>query len=45
MHLIHSIAIGSQFYHYNNKNTKENIKTQSIVMVECLVYNKPNPLI
>jgi hypothetical protein len=45
MHLIDNIAIGSQLYYYNNKNTKENIKTQSIVMVECLVYNKPNPII
>jgi hypothetical protein len=45
MHLINSIAIGSQFYYYNNKNTKENIKTKSKVMVECLVYNKPNPII
>lgn len=45
MHLINCIAIGSQSYYYNNKNTKENIKTQFIVMVECLVHNKPNPII
>jgi hypothetical protein len=45
MHLIKSIAIGSQFYYYNNRNIKENIKTQSWIVVVCMVYNKPNPII